>query len=423
MRPFAGMERCAALLRCFARDEAGNYVLTTGLLLPVLIGAAGIGTEAGLWSQRQQNLQSAADSAAISAALSYNTGGAAGLITQARAVAADYGFVHGVGDVNVDVNHPPLSGKFAGINGAVEVVVKQQRSRLFSAVWSADAVVLAGRATALANGPATGCVLALDPAASGAITATGSTRVTLKGCSLYDNSSNASAMSVGGSARLDVSAVGVVGGISGAENITASNGITTGRSPVSDPYAKFSFPSLSGCTESNLMVKETVTLNPGVYCGGIKVNAGASVSLNPGVYFMDQGDLQISGNASFSGTGVTIVFTSSTGKNFATARINGGATVNLTAPTSGQTAGIVMFGDRRITDEEFRFEGGAAQIFGGAVYLPTAALHYAGGADISTGCTQIIAKTIKFTGNSNLTINCDHQATKSFGSVLANLVE
>ena len=230
-------------------------------------------------------------------------------------------------------------------------------------------------------------------------------------------------MVVGGSARLDVSAVGVVGGITGAENITASNGITTGRSPISDPYSKVNFPSFSGCTENNLTVKDNVTLNPGVYCGGIRVNAGASVSLNPGVYYMDQGDLWVNSNASISGTNVTIVFTSSTGKNFATARINGSASVSLTAPTSGPTAGIVLFGDRRITDEEFRFEGGSSQTFGGAVYLPTAAVQYSGGADISTGCTQVIARTIKFTGNSNLTINCEDQATKSFGSVLANLVE
>ena len=422
------MERWAfapgrALLARFGRDESGNYLVTSGLLLPVLLGAAGIGTEAGLWSQRQQDLQSAADSAAISAALSYNTTGVNGLVTQARAVAADYGYVDGVGQINVEVNHPPLSGKFAGINGAVEVIVKQERSRLFSAIWNSDSIVLTGRATALANGPATGCVLALDIAGSGAITATGSTKVTLKGCSLYDNSNDPTAMVVGGSARLDVSAVGVVGGITGAENITASNGITTGRSPISDPYSKVNFPSFSGCTENNLTVKDNVTLNPGVYCGGIRVNAGASVSLNPGIYYMDQGDLWVNSNASISGTNVTIVFTSSTGKNFATARINGSASVSLTAPTSGPTAGIVLFGDRRITDEEFRFEGGSSQTFGGAVYLPTAAVQYSGGADISTGCTQVIARTIKFTGNSNLTINCEDQATKSFGSVLANLVE
>lgn len=53
----------------------------------------------------------------------------------------------------------------------------------------------------------------------------------------------------------------------------------------------------------------------------------------------------MNGSATLTGTGVTLVFTSS-GNNYASATINGGATVNLTAPATGSTAGIVLFGDR-----------------------------------------------------------------------------
>jgi hypothetical protein len=45
----------------------------------------------------------------------------------------------------------------------------------------------------------------------------------------------------------------------------------------------------------------------------------------------------VNGGASLTGNGVTLVFTSSSGHNYASARISGNATIDLTAPTSGPT--------------------------------------------------------------------------------------
>ena len=70
--------------------------------------------------------------------------------------------------------------------------------------------------------------------------------------------------------------------------------------------------------------------------------------MNPGIYYLDGGDLAVNGNAGLIGTGVTLVFTFKNRKGFATASINGNAYVDLTPPSFGPTAGIVMFGDRRI---------------------------------------------------------------------------
>ena len=41
----------------------------------------------------------------------------------------------------------------------------------------------------------------------------------------------------------------------------------------------------------------------------------------------------------------------------------------------------------------------------------------------STGCTQLIANTVSFTGTSNFAINCSGYGTKPFGFGLALLVE
>ena len=267
-----------------------------------------------------------------------------------------------------------------------------------------------------------GCVLSLDATASGATTGQGSTNVTLNNCSLYDNSNNTTALTVGGSARISALSVGVVGGVTGAENITAIQGIKTGIGPVLDPYADDAFPTFSSCNVQNYSANKSETIDPGVYCGGITVHAGATVTLNPGIYYLDGGSLTLNGGSTLNGSGVTLVFTKKNKSTWATATINGNATVNLTPPKSGPTKGIVMFGDRNIpVGTSFKFNGGASQYLGGAIYLPTAAITFAGGAATSTSCTQIIGDTITFTGNSSIAINCSTYETKPFSPMVIRI--
>jgi hypothetical protein len=153
------------------------------------------------------------------------------------------------------------------------------------------------------------------------------------------------------------------------------------------------------------------------------INAGAVVTLTPGIYYLDGGSLMVNGGATLVGSGVTLVFTSKNRNGFASATINGGATVDLRPPTTGPTAGMVVFGDRGMpTGTSFKFNGGAAQYFGGAVYLSKGAIDFAGGAGTSTSCTQLIADTITFSGNSALALNCKGYGTKHFSSLIVRLL-
>jgi Flp pilus assembly protein TadG len=408
------------LLARFARDKSGSYLIIAALMMPVLVGFVGLGTDYGVWVYTHQSVQSAADSAAVSAATAAK---AADVTVQASAVTALYGFVDGTNGATVVVNQPPKTGSHTTTSNAVEVVVTQQRAPLFSAAFLSRPVIISARSVAVPT-PGTGCVIALDRTASGAVTVQGSSQINLQSCNLYDNSSDASALTVGGSGLITAQSVGVVGGISGASSITAAGGIKTGQSPTADPYAGVSFPAFFGCDQHNLRVNSSVTLSPGVYCGGMSVTAGAVVTLNPGIYYMDQGSLSVVGNATINGTGVTIVFTSGNNNNWATASIGSNAVINLTAPTTGPTAGIVLFGDRNMpVGTAFKLVGGATQNFGGAVYLPKAALDYAGGSSGSNGCTQIIADTLNWSGGASLALNCSTYATKPIGTLTAALVE
>jgi putative Flp pilus-assembly TadE/G-like protein len=281
---------------------------------------------------------------------------------------------------------------------------------------------IAVHSTASSYADGLGCVLSLNAHATGAVTGQGSTNVVLNGCSMYDNSDHATAMVAGGSAHITAYSVGVVGNLTGTENITTTAGVRTGVRPIYDPYAGSYFPAFGGCTDNNFTGKNTVTINPGVYCGGMKINAGAVVTLNPGIYYLDGGDLTVNGGGTLQGTGVTLVFTSKNRNGFATASINGNAIVNLTPPTTGGTAGIVVFGDRRMpVGTDFKFNGGANQYLAGAIYVPTGAISFAGGMGTSTSCTQLIGDTITFTGNSSFALNCNAYATKPFSPLVVKL--
>jgi Flp pilus assembly protein TadG len=406
------------LLRRFAADRSGAYAVVTALLAPVLVGTAALGSETGWWMYLHKNMLSAADSAAVSAA----TAGV-NIVIEANAVTAAYGYVNGVNGVSVAVNQPPTSGNYAKDTQAVEVIVSRPQPRLLTALFGSDPVNIKARAVALGSG-GPGCVLALDRTASAAVTIKGTTNLNLIGCNLYDDSNAANALNVSGTATVSAAQVGVVGGVSGTSSITTSNGIRTGMGVVADPYANVSVPPPSGCDYNNKSYKNNVTISPGVYCQGIQVNAGANVTMSPGIYYIDRGSFSVAGNATITGTGVTIVFTSSTSSNWATASISSNANINLTAPSSGPTAGIVLFGDRNTpAGTAFSLTGGGTQNFGGAVYLPTAALSFSGGNGTSTSCTQVIADTITVTGNSNLKVDCGALGGRPIGNVTAQLVE
>src|SRR3974390_98562 len=414
-----GMQR---VLNSFAGDQSGSYVIMCAVLMPVFIGMSALGTEVGMWLYTRQTVQSAADSAAISAAIAYYYG--SDPTTAADAVAASYGFGNSGDPERVTVSRPPATGNYTTTAGAVEVDIQQPQSALFSKLFGIVPFEIKGRAVAVANSGGNGCTLSLDPLLSGATTIKGGGQVTLNGCDMYDDSNSATALNVNGSAGVSARSVDIVGGVSGTSNITVSQDIATDQPYSPDPYVNTPNPSFSGCDAHNFSAKTTVTLSPGVYCGGMTLNAGAAVTLNPGIYYLDRGSLQVNGGASLTGTGVTLVFTSSTGQNYTTATINGGATVNLPAPTSGPYQGIALSGDRNMpTGTGFKFNGGASQYFGGAIYIPQGAIDFAGGASTSTGCTQLIGDPLTFTGNSNLSINCSGSNIKPIGTSLAKLVE
>ena len=109
------------------KDQRGTVSVIMGLLIVPLVGALGIGFEVSNWYMTGRGMQNAADAAALAAA----TNGGANYDVEAKAVAAQYGFVDGASNITVAASNTatcPGGGNTCygvTISGAVPLLVSQ----------------------------------------------------------------------------------------------------------------------------------------------------------------------------------------------------------------------------------------------------------------------------------------------------------
>ncbi len=406
------------------------------LSLSGIAGAAGLGTEAANWYTAKRTMQGAADAASSTAAAALAAGEASSTFTTlARSVAASYNFVDGSNGTTVTVNYPPASGDYQS-SPAVEVVISQTQTPLLSAVFVSTGPTIKARAVGLANTSRTGqgCVVALDPNNETSVTTSGTASLAFPGCSLYINSPSTSALDLTSGSTIDAAIAYIVGGVSGT-GLTTTLGTYTGVNPLIDPYKTAAVPAYSGCNSHNYKVTggHSETVNVGVsgvhvFCGGVTVLGNSTLTLGAGTFIIDQGLLNIGGGSTLTATsGTTIILTTSDlSKSCATTKFSGGATVSIIAPTSGALSGIALFLDRACTDTSVinSLSGGATQNITGAIYFPGEPVSFNGGS--TTGgavCTQLIAWSISFGGNSTFNNNCTGTGTRGVSLTGGRLVE
>jgi Flp pilus assembly protein TadG len=404
----------AVLLRRLAQGPSGQTFVLVSIALVVLIGVAALAVDVGdLWTTRRL-MQSAADAGAVAGADEITLGGSSSAITAAAKDATSHnGFTDGAArpgtsnTVTVAVHNPPTSGPFAANSNAVEVDVSQSQPTYFMKVLGWQAVPVSTTAIAVTTGSGS-CIYSLDPHVSGAITV-GGTATVGSACGLYDNSDSSSALIVSGGGTITSPLVGVVGGTT--VNGGGSTPPTTGIAQFGDPLAYIAAPSFDSSSCSSFSTQSlSGSYSPQTFCGGIKINAGSTVTFSPGLYIVDGGGIQIVGGATVSGTGVTFYLTGAN-KNDGNKKSYGGvsiastATVNLSSPcnsSSGGIPGMLFFQDRSETNGAgSTINGSATSTFSGAIYFPTTSLSYAGSSGANM-FTLLVSDTLSFLGNSSV---------------------
>ncbi|MGA7974724.1 MAG: Tad domain-containing protein [Pseudolabrys sp.] len=398
-------------------------------MMIIILGMVGLGVEITFVLYKQRQMQSAADSAAFGGATALMRGYPADFRIESRAVAAAVGFVNGVDGVAVTVNRPPTLGPQAGNNDAVEVIVSQPQRLGLVSLFREGLFQVGARAVATLGGTGTSCILQSLPNWMTGISLSNGVRVELDECGMDANATGPSSLSVTGGARLTTQYVSVSGEVSAhnGARIDATDGIKTNQPGVADPYASVAQPSYSGCDHNKMTIGWSAheqTIFPGVYCKGLAIGNSARVTMSPGVYIIDRGTFDIGGGTEVTGTGVTIFLTRSKGSDFAEAVIGNGARVELTAPTSGPTAGLVFFGDRNAPlSNTTEFGGGARAEITGAIYLPSQTVTFGNGFSNDSSCTQLIAGSIQFTGGVRFQNDCASTGVVGIGGSKVQLVE
>lgn len=418
--------RIRRIFKHFLGSRRGSVSTTIAVTSPLILAALGLGIDASMNYLTSERMQGAADLAAQGAARARLVDEKSDSQSEAEFIASAAGFSPETG-ATITANYPPKSGSFTGSTSHIEVLISEPERRYFSALFGDKPVTVTARAVAsFSKGSAT-CMMALNKTASKAVNVSGGATVNLENCDMQVNSSSTTALTASGGALVDADNVMIVGGagLSGGAKVATTGSYLLKAPYVDDPLAFKVQPTASSkCTMTGFATSSPATLSPGTYCGGITVKSGGNVYLNPGVYVINNGGLTVSGGGILVGSGVTIFMTSTTGSAYGKVVFSGSSIVELTAPTSGSTAGIALFGDRKApVGTKYDFSGGANMKIDGFIYAPSAFINWSGGSTVSTYCTTVIGDTIQFSGDAGFTTSdCDKYGLFAGGSAIT-LVE
>lgn len=423
------MGACVRFLRKFLGgikgDEGGNALALGAITLPMVIGAAGLGLDTVQWTLTQRQLQRAADSAAIAGAYArLQNANISASANQSLTRDGLTGFT-----IAPVIENAPTAGAYSGDGNAVRVVLRRQQALPFSSLFMGTGPTIFADATAKAMSNGNFCVIALESTATTGITMQGNATVNL-GCGMATNSQASNAVIGGGSSLITASPLAAVGGITPSNNFAPGTELLPGSIAQADPYSGLPQPNPTNCG-AQLRVGSNRTDNvnnpTGTRCfRGIDIQGRAH--FDPGIYVVD-GAFSVGAQATVTGTGVTFILTSSTAStnpsSIEQVTINGGATMQLSAPTTGTYAGILFYQDRRaINADGNRINGNSSSFFQGAFYFPSQGMDFNGTTGLRTECVQIAARRVTFIGNSTITNVCPpNSRAGAFSGLRVFLVE
>src|SRR6478672_12249054 len=407
------------LLKKLWRDRRGNALVIAGAALPLIIGSAGLATDTIQWVLWKRELQRLADSGALAGVYAIKTGHGVGTCTNLASPAYTDPVAYDIRTNNVvssdsnltcSVHNSPTSGAYSADPDAVQVDLSMHRDLSFSSMFINSAPVIQASATATIVPSGTYCVVSLESGSVTGIDATGSTNVNL-GCGMITNSTSMSAAVATGSSTVTATPIAAVGGIPSSTHWGSGTVLQPFTVAQDDPFAGINQLMPASCngnvtispsetrtdTDGSTATTADDALEPGCYSS---LNLKGTVTLKPGVYCMDAGDFSVRSGAVVNCSGCTIFLSNrdASSSNIGTINLNGGATINMTAPDVNPYKGLLFYQDRRAaSDNNVTINGNSSSVFEGAFYFPKADLTFNGNAGMDTRCMQIVAKDVSFT--------------------------
>lgn len=388
-------------------SERGSVLLLTALSMVALLGMVALAVDASFMYTERNRLAAAADSAAKSAAWELRRGGS-NIQAFANREVAVHGFAPNPGgDTDVTVAIPPDSGAFVGQSGYAKVTVGRTTPTVFGTIlgWANLRPVVTATA---GTSPSPVCIYVLGTA-SDALSLANNVVVNMPNCGIIDSGGAA----VGNSANTRITTAGVSLASGSCPNASNMPNCLTGGPPAVDPL--LAVPPLtqpangtqSACPSENVIAANTtLTIDPGTYCG-FKFMDNSTLVMNSGEYY-------ISGRIYNRNPGTTMTWNGSrvliylAGPDGQVDIDSNDVTIDLSARIGGTYNGILFYQQRGNTRAASLSKNNAnSMTMSGALYFPDADLSVKNNNGVVTNdCTVIVAKTLDFNNNSNLTNTC-----------------
>jgi hypothetical protein len=385
----------------FFPTERGQALIIISLAAIGLFAILGLAIDGSAKFSDRRHAQNAADSAVLAGALArIQPDSDWKLAALNRALENGYDGNHVTNEVDVfacdedDVDCGPYTDNPLYI----KVVITSHVNTYFARVIGINQTHNVVQATSISQEQSTGqlyggaSIVGLAPDECKTIWLSGSAAVKVNGGGIFSNSEKDCGVTIQGAKGFSITMDGrinmVAAGYTKNGNPNLGNiagGLHGGADQFEYPPPASTLPN-PVCTGS--AAKSGNKMTPGNWSGtfppsGVK-------TLDPGTYCID-GSFKLNSKDDLTGTGVTIYMKSGD------IDWNGGAKVNLTAPTSGEFPGLLIYAPMSNTNT-MRFNGTAGSDLTGTIYMPAASLVYNGTGNLNPSHVQIIGYTVEITG-------------------------
>ena len=431
-------------------DRRGVAGIWFALALPTMMMATALGVEVSQWMLAASELQAVADIAAQAGAMQYgSTANAQDAAVYAAAVAEANGAsgatsrswntgTNTLTDNTITVKI--AAGPVVAAHTGVYVTLKRSLPISFPMLKQTGANHIQ-TVTAVAEvwkGAPPACIVALNTTASEAVRADNMGVISATGCAIASNSTASNAVYLN-SGTISGSAVDAVGGLvvtnSGSNTVSPSPG-TAGAAAAANPLAAMTAPTPGACSYNNASFTAwqsgpyAFTQSANVFCGNTTIGGNSTTdTFAPGIYYFVNGNITFNNANITLASGVTFVVTSTGANNpGALSWTNYSNTINISAPTTGPTAGVMFWqtcpsgGGSAPANT---MAGGSTLALSGTFYAPCGALNISNNVQMTTatgGSLSVIASTIYAAGSAGINATSS-SAGGSGGATILALVE
>jgi hypothetical protein len=406
-------------------EEGGAAAFMFAFISTGVIATIGLGIDVIGWYRTDRALQNAADAAAIAAARN----GAGSYDSEAKAVAASYGFNGGANGITVT----PLNNQTCPngqTNCYLVTVAMDSAPQFFSQIVGFPAPALSS--AAMAGGAQTHpyCLIALGSSGTDpAILGNGVPAANLDNCNIMSNAgmtcNGHNTGATNGDAHKTNNGCGNTQNSnvpilldpykSLASNIPAN---TCGGSYPQEPSKKSGSPLPASNTWSGAKTLTATT----IICGDLQLTGNTTLTTaSPGsVLVIENGQLDTNTNGytlqTAAGSALTIIFSGSSGSYIHAP--TGGGTLNFNAPTSGTWSGVAIYQDPALTTGLDISAAGNSPNWdiSGLVYLPHSSVLFSGAVNNSSNGASCFGLVVD-----NITINGAGEILKTGGCAAAGL--